>query len=185
MAGGTAKRIGGDKASIAFRGKPLISYPLAAFAEAGIEAVVIAKHGSRLPAVDVPVLLEPDEPRHPLLGIVTALEHAEGRAVVACACDMPFVTAALLSHLAERREPLVVPRAAGRFHPLIARYERSLLDALREALDPPLALHEVIGELDPAILAERDIRRLGDPERLLFNVNTREDLARADEIARG
>jgi molybdopterin-guanine dinucleotide biosynthesis protein A len=179
MAGGSGSRIGGAKALLALRGRPLISYPLAAFADAGIEAVVVAKSDSRLPPLEVPVWHEPDEPRHPLRGIVTALERADGRPLVVCGCDMPFVTAQLLSHLSEREEPLVVPRAGDRLHPLIARYGPTLLGALRQALQQPQAMHEVITKLEPAILDEDELREFGNPERLLFNVNTREDLARA------
>jgi molybdopterin-guanine dinucleotide biosynthesis protein A len=179
MAGGSGSRIGGAKALLELRGRPLISYPLAAFADAGIEAVVVAKRDSPLPSLDVPIWHEPDEPRHPLRGIVTALERADGRPLIVCGCDMPFVTARLLSHLSERKEPLVVPRTRGRLHPLIARYGATLLADLRQALQQPQAMHELITELEPAILDEDQLRAFGNPERLLFNVNTREDLARA------
>jgi molybdenum cofactor guanylyltransferase len=184
MAGGAASRIGGDKQLLQLGGKPMISYPLATLAEAGIEAVVVAKSDSPLPSLDVPVWQEPDKPRHPLCGIVTALERADGRPVIVCGCDMPFLSAGLLSHMAERGEPLVVPRFCGRLHPLIARYEPSLLDELRLAIDPPRALQEVIAELEPETIDERELRRFGDPARVLFNVNTREDLARAEELTR-
>jgi molybdopterin-guanine dinucleotide biosynthesis protein A len=182
MAGGRGSRIGAAKALLDFRGKPLISYPLAAFAEARIEAVVVAKRDSSLPPLDVPVWHEPDEPRHPLCGIVAALEQSEGRPLIVCACDMPFVTGELLSHFSERDEPIVVPRAGGRMHPLVGRYDPSLLDALRRSMQPPRALHEVIAGLGPAIVDETQLRRFGDPERLLFNVNTRDDLERAKKL---
>ena len=55
----------------------------------GWSAVVVAKAGTPLPD-GLTVWLEPDEPFHPLLGVVTALEHAGGP-VVAVACDQPFV----------------------------------------------------------------------------------------------
>jgi molybdopterin-guanine dinucleotide biosynthesis protein A len=183
MAGGSGSRVGGSKALLELRGRPLISYPIAAFAQAGIEVVVVAKRDSFLPPLEAPIWYEPDEPTHPLLGIGTALEQADGRPVLACACDMPFVTPALLSYMSERDDPLVVPRFGGLLHPLFARYDSSLLDQLRQALDPPQPLQEVVARLGPAYVDEADIRRFGDPERLLFNVNTREDLARAEEIA--
>jgi molybdenum cofactor guanylyltransferase len=183
MAGGRGSRIGAGKALIELGGKPLISYPLEAFAEAGIGVVVVAKRDSPLPPLDVPIWHEPDEPSHPLCGIVAALERGDGSPLIACACDMPFLTSELLSYLSERDEPLVVPRAGGRMHPLVARYDRSLLDELRQGMQPPRALHDVISELDPVIVDEAELRHFGDPTRLLFNVNTREDLARAEELA--
>lgn len=185
MAGGSGSRVGGAKALLELRGTPLISYPLRAFAEAGIEAVVVAKRDSSLPPLDAPIWQESDEPTHPLLGIVTALERAESRSLVVCGCDMPFVTAEFLSYLSGRDDPLVVPYASGRLQPLIARYDLSLRGRLRQELQGPRALHHIIAELQPAIVDHDELRRFGDPARLLFNVNTPEDLARAEQIARG
>ena len=73
LAGGRGRRMGRPKALVELGGAPLIAHPLAAAAAAGLDAVVIAKAGTALPALDVPVWLEPDQPVHPLLGIVTAL----------------------------------------------------------------------------------------------------------------
>jgi molybdopterin-guanine dinucleotide biosynthesis protein A len=183
MAGGSGSRVGGAKALLELRGRPLISYPLAAFDQAGIEAIVVAKRDSFLPNLHVPVWHEPDQPTHPLLGIVTALEQADGRPLLVCACDMPFVTAPLLSYMSVRDGPLVVPRFGGRLHPLCARYEGPLLNELRQGLDPPQPLQEVVASLGPAYLDEVDLRRFGDPAQLLFNVNTDDDLTLAEEIA--
>jgi len=54
------------------------------------EVVVVAKRSTPLPELDVPVWIEPDEPRHPRAGIVHALERARGRSVLACAADLPL-----------------------------------------------------------------------------------------------
>jgi molybdenum cofactor guanylyltransferase len=185
MAGGGGSRVGGAKAALELHGRPLISYPLTAFAEAGIEVVVVAKRDSSLPSLDVPIWQEPDEPAHPLLGIVTALEQADGRPVLVCGCDMPFVTPALLSDMGDREDSLLVPRFRGRLHPLLARYDSSLLSELRRGLEREQSLQELVTRLDPAYLEDTELRRFGDPTRLLFNVNTRDDLERAEEISSG
>ena len=57
-------------------------------------------------------------------------ERAGGRAVLVCACDMPFVTAELVAHLAARAGT-AVPEAGGRLHPLLARYEPAAAAAPR------------------------------------------------------
>jgi molybdopterin-guanine dinucleotide biosynthesis protein A len=171
------------KASAVLAGAPLIEGPLRAMREARLEAVVVAKPATDLPPLQVPVWLEPEEPSHPLTGIVAALEQA-GRPVVACGCDLPFVAAALLAHLAGRSEPLVVIEAAGRLHPLLGRYTPELIDALRAARDEQRPLHEVVTELRAVRINEPKLRRYGDPERIVFNVNTPADLARAEELLR-
>ena len=185
LAGGHGSRIGGAKAAIELCGRPLIDYPLASLAAAKIEAVVLAKEGSTLPRLDAPVWIEPTHPSHPLHGIVVALRRSR-RPVLAVGCDMPFVSAELLSWLAELPpEPLVVPIAGGRAQPLLARYDPCVEAPLTRALEAGAPLHQVVAELGARPVSEEEIERFGAPQRLLFNVNTSEDLAAAEEMLRG
>jgi molybdopterin-guanine dinucleotide biosynthesis protein A len=164
--------MGVSKAIVELAGGPLIERPLGAMRAAGLEAVVVAKAGTELPPLDVDVWHEPDEPAHPLTGIVAALERAR-RPLVVCGCDLPFVTAELVTELAARPEALVVAQGGGRLHPLLGRYDVSLVDALRTARDAERPLHEVVAELHGA--------RLDASPQVLFNVNTPADLAQAEQ----
>jgi molybdenum cofactor guanylyltransferase len=182
LAGGRGTRIGRPKATLDLGSRHLLEHPLAAFARAELEAVVVAKHDTSLPPLPVEVWREPDEPAHPLCGIVTALERSEGRAVLVCGCDMPFVSPGLLISLATSNEPLVVPRAGGRLHPLLARYEPVLLEPLRRSLHENRPLQESVAELEPSIIDESALHEFGDPELLLFNINEPSDLEHAEEV---
>lgn len=183
LAGGRGSRLGGAKAAALLGGRPLLSYPLDALAAAGIDAVVCAKPGEEpQPRSGVEVLSEPAEPRHPLCGLVAALRHAGGRAVVAVACDLPFAAPALLAHLAAAREPLVVPILDGRPQPLLARYEHSLLGDLEAALESRAPLIPLVESLGPRHLDEAELSRFGDPRRMLFNVNTPDELRQAESL---
>src|SRR5581483_281554 len=94
LAGGAGRRIGGSKAQVLLRGRPLIHYPLAVLRAALDEVAVVAKGDTELPELGgVELWIEPDEPRHPLAGILHGLRRAGGRAVLACAADMPLITA--------------------------------------------------------------------------------------------
>ena len=68
LAGGRSSRMGSPKALVELGGRPLVAWVLAAALEAGLEAVVVAKPGSPLPPLDVPVWPEPEQPLHPLTG---------------------------------------------------------------------------------------------------------------------
>jgi molybdopterin-guanine dinucleotide biosynthesis protein A len=173
LAGGAGERLGGSKPTVELAGRPLISYPLRAFAAAGIEAIVVAKPDTELPPLGFDLVTEPAEPRHPLLGVVTALEHAAGRAVVVCACDTPFVTAALLGRLAAGTRTTSV-HDGERLHPLIARYEPADLATLRGALGANRSATSALESLTPT--------RLDADARVAFNVNTPDDLAYAASI---
>jgi molybdenum cofactor guanylyltransferase len=195
LAGGRGSRLGGEKAAVELAGRPLISYPLSAIEAAGLEAVVVTKSGEGLsrsrgsfqtyfvrkePRDGPRVLEEPPEPRHPLCGIVAALRL--GRPVVVVACDLPFVAPGLIELLATAAEPLVVPVLDGRLHPLLARYEPSLLPQLEAALEREGPLTRTVEALGPRLLAEDELARFGDPRRLLFNVNDPDDLREAEAL---
>jgi molybdopterin-guanine dinucleotide biosynthesis protein A len=186
--------MGATKAGVPLGGRPLAAWPLAAAAAAGLEAVVVAKPGTPLPELGVPVWMEPETPSHPLTGLVHALERADGRAVVAIACDMPFVAPALLAHLAAGREaagdgipaPMAVaPRVAGRLEPFPARYEPGALPVLRAALEREAPVREALAALAPAELGEAGLAAYGDPVALVSGINTPEELAAVERRLAG
>jgi molybdenum cofactor guanylyltransferase len=180
LAGGAGRRLGGEKARVPLLGTPLLCYPIAALRAVLPEVVVVAKRDTELPPLPgVPVWSEPDEPRHPLTGIVHALEHAGKRPVLVCAGDLPFVTSELVRMIAQADgdgAPAFVPRADGRLQPLLARYEPAAVLALAAALaDAPGALTDIVAGLRPRVLDVPD----GQP---FFNVNVPEDLLTAGAL---
>lgn len=170
LAGGRGTRIGGDKAMVELAGRPLVHYPIQAARAAGLNVVVVAKRTTRLPRLTIPLLLEPDEPSHPLLGIVTALEHH--RAIIAIPCDMPFVQPLALAALAEMTAELaiLVPE-----QPFPALYRDTLLPQLRDALGAGRSVRST--QARPSLAPESASST--DPATRL-TVNTPEDLARAE-----
>ena len=184
LAGGLGSRLGGDKATVELGGEPLIARPLAALAAAGLEAVVVAKPETELPPLRVPVVREPEQPVHPLCGIVAALEHADGRPVLALACDLPFLDPLLLAWLAWLPDPLAVPAPGGEPQPLVARYGPTLLAPLKLALERGEPLRRTVESLRPRLVGNPELARFGDPARLFFNVNDAADLERARQILR-
>jgi molybdopterin-guanine dinucleotide biosynthesis protein A len=168
LAGGRGRRLGEPKPLADLGGEPLIARPLRAAADAGLRAVVIAKTGTALPELAVPVWREPDEPTHPLLGIVTALERANGP-VIAVACDQPFLTAELLARVAAGPEAAVT--VDGRLEPFPARYEPAALPALRAALAREESMRATLAGLAPQVIAVDG--------HLVASVNTPGELAAA------
>ncbi len=171
LAGGRGSRIGGDKALVPLAGRPLIGYPLAAARAAGLPAVVVAKGGTKLPPLDVPVLLEPDEPTHPLLGIVTALDGLP--AVIALPCDMPFIPPTALAALAEIDADVAILRPG---QPFPAMYRRATLPRLRAALAAGASVRSTQGQSRLAPVATAAMR-----PGAARAVNTPEDLIAAEE----
>ena len=180
LAGGSGSRLGGGKATVELAGRPLIAYPLEAAVEAGLDPFVVAKRGSALPELDCEVSREPDEPTHPLLGILTALEVSDAP-LLALGCDMPFVTAPLLNWLAER-DPPAVAEVGSRIEPLLAIYAPADAERLRGALADEAPLGAAVEALGPERLGETQLARFGEPRRLVSSVNTESDLAEAARL---
>jgi molybdopterin-guanine dinucleotide biosynthesis protein A len=182
LAGGGGRRIGGDKAMVELEGRPLVHYPLNVLRAVLDEVAVVAKQSTVLPGLDVEIAiwLEPEEPRHPLAGVVHALRCARGQPVVVVAGDMPFVTRGLVAALSRERSrgaAAVVPRAGGRLQPLCARYEPRALGALA-GCDLTAPLSDAVGALDPRILEWPD-------EEPFFTVNSPEDILQAAALLGG
>lgn len=124
------------------------------------------------------MVAEPEQPTHPLAGIVAALRHVGGPLVIV-GCDFPFAPPDLLRALAEAPEPLVVPAPGGEPQPLMARWSRELLPRLEEALAREEPLRRTGAALAPRLLDDAELARFGDPARAFFNVNTAADLRAA------
>jgi molybdopterin-guanine dinucleotide biosynthesis protein A len=121
-------------------------------------------------------------------GIYTAVAGAPAP-VVCVAWDMPFVSESLIRALAEGLDgaDAVLPQSDGRrgVEPLCAAYG----SACREAIAASLAEDDLraIGfhhRIRVGILPLDQVRALADPDLLFFNVNTADDLARADQLWR-
>jgi molybdopterin-guanine dinucleotide biosynthesis protein A len=166
LAGGRARRMGGAKVTAALAGRPLLAWPLAAAAAAGLAAAVVAKPSTRLPpGLGVPVWLEPETPVHPLAGIVCALEREPE--ILVLGADMPFVTPAILRALAALDAPAAARTPAG-WEPLLARYDARAVPALRSALAREASLRATVAALEPLPLDVPGdlVRSVNDPGAL-------------------
>ena len=174
LAGGRGSRLGGrPKAAIEVAGRPLAAYPAAALAGVCERVALVAKPDSELPQLPgVERWEEPAEPRHPLTGIVYALERA-GAPVLVCAADMPYVTADACATLVAGAgtAAAVVAVAAGVTQPLFAVYRPAALEGLRAA-PPDGRLTDAVEALGPG--------RVALPPAIVRSVNTPDDLAQAE-----
>jgi molybdopterin-guanine dinucleotide biosynthesis protein A len=169
--------MGGSKATVELRGRPLITYPLDALREVLGQVVVVAKPDTELPSLPgVTVWIEPPWPIHPLVGLVHALALAERRPVLACAGDLPFVSPELIARLATiDPDPAtaVITSCRGQVQPLLGCYQQralALLGPAARAGDRPV--REAVTAIGPRML------EIDDPD-LLFNVNSPDDLLQA------
>ena len=185
LAGGRARRFGGaDKASLPVGRARIIDRQLAALSQVADDIRIVANDPDRYAALGVRVIPDAVPDRGPLGGLYSALIDARHDPVIVLACDLPFVTAALLERLATELgtgEPVdaVVPRSRRGLEPLCAAYARrcapyALARLVRGALQVAGLLEDVaVRVLEPDALA------VYDAGALFENVNTPHDHARA------
>jgi molybdopterin-guanine dinucleotide biosynthesis protein A len=121
-------------------------------------------------------------------GIYTAVVTAPAP-VVCVAWDMPFISESLIQTLAEglERYDAMLPQSDGRrgVEPLCAAYGPACGDAIAASLAAgdlrAIGFHQ---RIRLGILPLERVRALADPDLLFFNVNTADDLAKADQLWR-
>ena len=182
LAGGKGRRLGGDKAIVELEGRALVHYPIEALHGVCDDVVVVAKRDTILPPLSglADLWIEPDEPRHPLVGVGHALRLAVGRPVLVVAVDLPLMDAATLRAImtAELGDGVaVVPRVHGRLQPLCALYTPRALAGLAD-FDPGARTTEVVEALGVRVLDGLD-------ETAFHNVNAPEDLLQASVLVKG
>lgn len=179
LAGGAASRLGGRKATALLAGKTLTDHVAAASRSAGLTPVVVAKAGTHLDGIEVETLFEPAEPRHPLVGVATALARL-GAPVVCCPCDLPLVPATLLAALASSSAEICVAAHEGRLQPLLGRYEPSAAAGLLAAAQDGRAVTETVLAAGARELDLDDLDLGIDPRWALANANDSHDLERLE-----
>jgi molybdopterin-guanine dinucleotide biosynthesis protein A len=189
LAGGAASRYGGrPKGLVKVAGQRIIDRVAEVLASCTDELLLIANDpaaGTWLSGVRTAADVRPGNGS--LGGIHAALWHA-GSPVLLVAWDMPFVPAGLLAALRSHggTADVVVPASGSRrgVEPLCAYYAPACLAAIEARLGA--GDRRVVGFYD-AVRVHRletdDVARFGDPERIFLNINSPEDLERAERNA--
>ncbi len=202
LAGGHSRRMGVDKALLQARGQPLLARVVGRLAGLSDDVIVSTDQAGRytaaLDGLGVTEVIDALPDAGPLSGLCAGLTAARYAQVVAVACDMPFVNAALLRWMAEQLPgyDAVVPqtgdlahvgdpaharalrtKSAG-LHPLHAIYCKSCLETIHAALDEgERSMGGLLSRLNARRVGIDDLRAV-DPRLLsLRNVNTPEDWA--------
>jgi molybdenum cofactor guanylyltransferase len=187
FAGGSSERMGRDKALVRLAGRTLLERAVATIHEAGGTPLVL---GARREASGLDGVRFADEAADgsdrlgPLLALRHGLRACGTRVAVALACDLPLVPPDLLRFLAAEAEshPAVVPRAMGELQVLTAAYTSSCREAIERRLAAgKLSVHGLLGEV-AVRLVEPDELLLFGGEDVFLNVNTPDELARAERI---
>lgn len=176
LAGGDSRRMGQDKAALVLDGKTLLEHVTATMQQV-FPKVVVSVRQLRA-GVDAPQVCDEVEASGPLAGLITGLAQADTPWVFAVACDMPFVTEAVVLHLASCRgvHQAVVPMVDGYPQPLAAFYASGTLAAMRANLAAgDRSLRGVLEKLDVRYVSEAELRECDPQLRSFFDLDTPQD----------
>ncbi len=191
LAGGRSRRMGGgDKCLLPLAGRPVLARIIERV-RPQVGAMVLNANGdaARFAAFGLPVAADVVEGfAGPLAGVLTGLEWVEANApgcgwVASFACDAPFVPADLVARMlaavAADGADMACAASDGRNHPVFGLWPVGLADDLRRAV-----VDEDIRKVD-VWTARYRLARVDfttDPVDPFFNLNTPEDMARAEAL---
>ena len=189
LAGGRARRLGGvSKASLRIGGARIVDRQLAVLRNIAGEIFAVAPDEVAYAGLGLRVVPDAIPDAGALGGIYTAVVSSPCERTLVVACDMPFLSAAVLERLVRDGEAdLVVPHGARGYEPLCAVYARACAGAIREQIARgdlrASALPEAVrGTLDVVEVGPEELAAL-DPDGLMFvNVNTPHDYERARSL---
>ncbi len=102
LCGGASRRMGRDKALVEVGSRPMIARAAEALGAVFDDVVLASGGGGAYSFLGLPEVADRHPGSGPLAGIDAALAWAAPRPVFALACDLPFVGAGLVRHLAAR-----------------------------------------------------------------------------------
>ena len=189
QAGGQSSRMGEDKALKTFLGRPLIQRVVERIGRIADEIIVTTNRPADYDFLDLRLVSDLKPDRGALGGLYTAIASANRPIVAVVACDMPFASARLLEAasriLVEEEADVVIAKGEEGYEPLHAVYRReTCLPAIEAAIDADQ--WKVIAwfpQVKVRVLTAAEVESL-DPDHLAFwNVNTPEEIAKAEELA--
>jgi molybdopterin-guanine dinucleotide biosynthesis protein A len=184
LAGGEGARMGGGKPLRRIRGERLIDCALRQAAGWSDAVAVALRDPAQIEALDAPIILDEPDIAGPLGGLVAALRFAAeaGRGFVfTIPADMPFLPDDLLDRLLAEigDRGCALASSGGHVHPVCGLWRTSALDDVGRYLVGARRSLKAFAALVGCVPVGWPV----EPFDPFLNVNTEEDLGRAEALA--
>ncbi|HKK90800.1 MAG TPA: molybdenum cofactor guanylyltransferase [Desulfobacteraceae bacterium] len=121
-----------------------------------------------------------------LAGIHAGLFYASNPNIFVSACDIPFLKTAVMEKIVSHMEPgydVVIPETDDGLEPLCAAYSKNCLPLIQNSLDRHVFMVKKFFKKNRTqTIPVRDIKQIDPKMHSFFNVNTPQDLVKANEI---
>ncbi len=186
LAGGRSSRMGKDKALLDFKGKPLICWVYEALAEVFDDIFVVgpAHIAEILPVESYNDMLK-EAGNSSLRGIYTGLVASPTPYTFFVPCDTPFLSPNVLRYM-KNNVPLgydaFVPQEGDFWQPLHAVYSKTCLSVIEKQIkENDYKIFNFFDKIKVCSLDSKYLESLSPNRPLFFNINTKEDLVKAEK----
>jgi molybdenum cofactor guanylyltransferase len=176
--------MGRDKATMTFRGKPLIAHIYDVVRDLFPHVSVISSYHESIHGLQAPILKDFIPRQGPLVGIVSALLYSSSDYTFIVGCDMPFIRRDVITYMIEqvRGEDVVIPKTEKGYEPLHSLYNRSCLAPMLNAIERgAIGIRQTFPFLSVRVLADAPCF-VRDGLFTFTNVNTEEELSLAERL---
>jgi len=185
LAGGKSRRMGGaNKALLRIGGRRIVERAASTLCNVFQEVLLITNSPEDFQFLGLPMLRDLIPGRGSLGGLYTGLRACKAAYGFLAGCDMPFLSADVIRYMLDMVKgfDVVLPRVSGGLEPLHAVYSRECLPHIEEALQhKDLKILNFLNKVRVREVSEKDLSTF-DPElRFIMNVNTPQDLQRAQD----
>lgn len=183
LAGGEGSRIGGDKPCRTLLGERLIDRALRQARHWASSVAVAVRTASQVQPLDAVIVTDEPDVEGPLGGLVGALRWAEANGalfVLTIPSDMPFLPVDLLERLSDAigTGSCALASSGGHVHPVCALWRTAALSDVSRYVETGRRSLKGFAEL----VGCETVEWRAEPFDPFFNINTADDLARAEGL---
>jgi molybdopterin-guanine dinucleotide biosynthesis protein A len=187
LSGGLATRFNGwEKSLLQVGGKPILDRTYSIFHDLFDEIILVTNNPLQFLKWDLNIVTDLFDIRSSLTGIHTGLFYATYPYAFFSACDTPFLKKDLVETILESidaKVDIIMPETSAGREPLCAVYSKRCLNAAEQHLRQKKLKIQLAFRRSRIKTIPEKILRAKDPDLIsFFNINTPDDLLRAQEM---
>jgi molybdopterin-guanine dinucleotide biosynthesis protein A len=179
LAGGDSKRMGADKATLAFGDTSLVGTAVAALQQIFRKVIVVTRNRALLPGLDADILEDESRLEGPLVGVTRGLSHSDAPWCFVAACDMPFLQVEVIQSMSGHLMDCdaVIPEYDGRLQTLHAFYQSGACLPIAEELlaQGTTSMRALASQCHVTKLSESDFSGISNARRSFKDLDTAEE----------
>jgi molybdopterin-guanine dinucleotide biosynthesis protein A len=188
LSGGRSQRMGANKSFVRLGGQPLIEIVLKKVVDIFDKTpIIITNQFADYKYLGCDMVGDIIKDKGPLGGIHTGLIRSATPYIFVFACDMPFIDKTLVHYMLNRlgQEDILIPHNGESVEPLHAIYSKQCLPAIEAHLHKDRrCVQSFFDDVNIAYIDQEEMNRLSLLDCYFLNVNTVEDLNKAEHYLR-